>query len=542
MKCVNVFCISDSRLTVYACGSGEVKIFDTFDFSSDSADLRFSDQAVFFKNTKNFILLDVSVEDYHLEQLPHVRGSDRKLLVKRKQEKYFPDSEYCYSELAKRLKVGRRDDVYAISGIADSSAINPVIEAISSNDIEISGVYSLPLLTETLISPLVHDEQVLVISCEEEQSGRYSFRQTFIDNGHLYFSRQTSISSSVDLAADQFRKEIDRTWQYLNNKRVLGARDRMQLILLTPPAFSQLLRRETVASHSEYLFVNPIELASSHGCRADKCAINLSAMAAFILAKNTPKEEHYHPVRISNFHKHQKINRFLLRASFFVVFVATALTTMNFKAYNIAVRQGESLVVSERKAFETLRLQGLGAKSWEVSPQEMQSMVSAYKAVSFTGSYPDTIFSILSESFSKYKDLSISDIEWTMEPVGKIDRLHQNDDMDGYSIDAGFQRMETAESNVDDTTASALSNTRDIIVNIQGSVQGFNGNYRRSIDRIELLRADLDAQNKVKNVLVSKLPLNVDSNVKTSRTLSSELIPDFGITITLNSKVFVNEH
>ena len=541
MKNINVLCISDNRLTVYVCGSREVRRFGNYDFSDQSDSRRFLEQVNFFKGRKNYVLLDVSVEDYHLEQLPHVRGTDRKRLLTRKLEKYFPDSDYCYSELAKRLKVGRRDDIYAFSGIADSSAIDPVIDAIANNDIDISGVYSLPLLTKTLISPLIHDDQVLVFSCEE-QGGRYSFRQTFVDNGHLYFSRQTSISSSVDLAVDQFRKEIDRTWQYLNNKRVLAAKDRMQLILLIPDDFRKRLRNVAVAPHSEYLFVDLVELASNHGWCADKRLINIPAMASFLLAKKAPKTVHYHPKGLTFFHQHQKINRCLRNASLIVVLAVILLTAMNYRGYQRAAVQGESLIQAQKKAMDALALHEVSTTSGEASPQKLQSLVHAYKSVSSAGSSPDVIFSILSKSFANYSDLKISDIEWSIKAVEQDGKPSINDSMDDYSINGELSPTGITGTFIHDSTKQALSTRQDIVLNIEGSVRNFKGDYRRSINRIKSLSSHLDAQNSVKNVLVTKLPLNIDSSSKTSRTLSSALIPDFSIRVTLNARELTNAY
>mgnify|MGYP003385063714 CR=1 FL=1 len=540
MKSVSVFYVNDSRLTVYVCRSGEVKILDVFDFSDSSAKSRFTEYVESFKKTKNYMLLDVSVEDYHQEQLPHVKGYDRKRLIERKLVKYFPDGEYCYSALVKRLKVGRRDDIYAISGIADSSAINQVVDGVASSGIEISGVYSLPLITESLMSPVVHSDQVLVIFCDDEKGGRYSFRQTFVDNGNLYFSRQTSISSNVDEAADQFRKEIDRTWQYLNNKRILTAGDRMQVILVTPPAFGKLLRNEAVASHSDYLFVDPVELALNHGCRADSFAINCSAIASFLLVKNTPAKPHYQPKKLTVFHKHQQINRFLRNASVFVVMAAIVFTAMNFKAYNTAVQKGEDLVYRKNEAIKALNLQDSGFSDRDTSPQNLQAMVNIYKTVESTDSYPAFIFSIISKSFSKYKDLAISDIEWRVQPVGDGD--NPTDSIDDYSMNPDFGSSGDGESGIQPSSDQGLPNAQDIVINIEGSIQSFNGNYRRAIKRVKSISSHLRAQKLVKSVLVTKLPLNVDPSVKTSRTLSSAVMPVFGIRVTLNARVLSNEN
>ena len=56
MKNINVLCISDNRLTVYVCGSREVRRFGNYDFSDQSDSRRFLEQVNFFKGRKNYVL------------------------------------------------------------------------------------------------------------------------------------------------------------------------------------------------------------------------------------------------------------------------------------------------------------------------------------------------------------------------------------------------------------------------------------------------------------------------------------------------------
>ena len=533
---VNVFCINDNRLIIYACTPYEVNVIDVFEFSDSSINSRFKSQVELFKKSRNLILFDISSEDYHQEQLPHVLGRDRQLLIARKLSKYFPAGEYIYSECVERIKVGRRDDIYALSGVADSTSIEPIIGLISENNIDISGVYTLPLLVEILVQPVVHKNQVLVVSCEKERSERYTFRQTFLDNGHLYFSRQTSIiANDKGHIAAQFRKEIERTWQYLNNKRVLTANERMQVVFVPPLELAVLLKSEAGASHCDYLFVDPVELTLQHNCQSGPLTLEFSALGAFLLAKKKSIKPHYQPKKLHFYHKHQQLNRLLLWASIAVAAISVAVITSNFYMIRKMMIEGERLSHQSMESSYQLNSHRDKFDYKGTSPQQMQALVALFKNLSSPEILPDHVFSVVSESISQYNDLNISGLDWHMQSRTEDGALHSSTDMASSSYNN--RRDDMIIQGVDDLSSFPVGRSpraENVIVNIKGKVASFDGNYRTAIRRIESLSAHLRAQDDVQAAVVTKLPLDIDPGIKASRSLSSEVIPDFGIEVTFN--------
>src|SRR5918992_798235 len=49
-----------------------------------------------------YILVDIVEEEYRQETIPHLRGSDRQAVIKRKQARLFRGTPYCYTSLAGR--------------------------------------------------------------------------------------------------------------------------------------------------------------------------------------------------------------------------------------------------------------------------------------------------------------------------------------------------------------------------------------------------------------------------------------------------------
>ncbi len=539
MKDLIVFCVNDSRLIVYTCSTSKVDVLDTFDFCDNASRTRFSEQADLYKKRPSLLLLDLSCEDYHQETLPHVFGRDRKLLISRKLIKYFSTEEYAFASTVKRLKVGRRDDIYSMSGIADTSAIDPAIDLIAENNIEISGVYSLPLLTEQLIHPLVYNKQVLFVSCDAEQGGRYTVRQTFIDDGHLYFSRQTTVlAGEADKIADQFNKEIERTWQYLNNKRVLTAGERLQVLMAPSQDLMPLLKSKVGASRCDYLYVDATKLCEQHGCHLVSSGPILSALSAFLLAKKSYVKPHYKPVKLAYFRKHQKINRLLARASVAILVVTFFSITFNIKILQDINKSGNILAIKATQARDELKLH-VDLFDYEgPSPQKMQSLVSLYQNISLPDALPNNIFTVISANFSDFNDLILSDIEWHIVTQGGAGLSRQDSAMSEQVDTLGMDEM--LMSGMDGGQSSGVSSRPSgnrVVVNLKGTIRSFDGDYRYAIERVELLAKQLRAQTYIEAAVATKLPLDIDPSIRASGSLSSKKIPSFVVEVTLKTRV-----
>ena len=524
MKITTIFCISDSRLTLYSCRGRQVQVIDVFELGDGSNASRLSQQLDDYKKTRNLMLFDLSCEDYHHEKLPHVFGRDRQLLIRRKLDKYFPSGEYAYSDRVSRLKTGRRDDIYSMSGIPDSSSIDSVIDLIADLDIEISGVYSLPLLVAKLVHPVDHKVQVLVVSCDEEQSGRYVFRQSFVDAGHLIFSRQTSVLTGDDeKIPEQFRKEIERTWQYLNNKRVLVSGERMQVLMVLPQALEALLQPEAGASRCDYVYVDPADLNLHHDCDSSQIDQSFAALGAFLLSKNAVKKDHYKPHKIAYFHRHQQFNRWISRLTVFVVLLAVVLVVENLQELQDIKRAGAMLASQSNQAGIELDSYREKFDYRGPSPEKLKALVSLHGSISHPEALPDYVFSAISRSFTHFGGLTISQVEWSidsLEDAASGVARQGNDDMNSEYGSSGVPSVSSEK----------------VVVLVEGTVQDFDGNYRRVIARIDSLAMHLATHSDIASAIVTKLPLDIAPGVKTSRSLSTDLIPMYALKIILNKR------
>ncbi len=520
MKADTLLLLSDSQLTVYAYSSHLISLQKVYDLSEPESLAGFSNWLQQDQSGSLSLLLDVSCEDYYEEPLPHVRGRDRALLLARKVAKFFPEEGFTHSAFSSRLTTGRRDDVYFISGIADSSLLDPVINILADNDVAIRGVYSLPQLAAELIKPVEHREKLLVVSCDKDVSheGRYTFRQTFVVNEKLYFSRKTSVATGDGPEmAESVRKEIERTWQYLNNRRVLEVDNRMQVLMVLPNQVAAGLKAEPEASQCQYIYADVEELASQHAYTSDGADLTSGSLAVYLLARSGGRKSHYQPQRLGFIKRHQQVRQLLNVACVFIAVLATVFTSLNIWQGVEIKNANDALLMKSNSLATELRSQVDGFQYSGPAPQKMQDRVDLSERILERSALPGFVFTVISDSFSGFDDLALTNLEWRNSGYEQADRS---------------ARRRNKNKPVNNTTVKS-----QVVVSLVGELAGFDGDFRHSIERIQALITRLEADYRVVGVTTKRLPLDIDPSLKVSRSLSDQRIPSFAIDVTLNMAV-----
>ena len=520
MKADTLLLLSDSQLRVYSYSSHVISLQTVYELNEAESLSGFSSWLEEDQSRTLSLLLDVSSEDYYEEPLPHVRGRDRGLLLARKVAKFFPEAGYAHTILSSRLTTGRRDDVYFISGIADSTSLDPVVDILADNDVAIRGVYSLPQLTAELIKPVEHSEKLLVVSCDEDtaQTGRYIFRQTFSVNGKLYFSRKTSVATGDGVEmAESVRKEIERTWQYLNNRRVLDVDKRMQVLMVLDAQVANRLKGEAEASHCQYLYADVAELAAQHAYLSDGAELSSASLAAFILAKSGVRKSHYQPKRLGFIKRHQQVRQLLNVACIVIAVLASVLTAVNLLQGRDIKSANEALLIKSSSLASVLKAEEDNFRYSGPAPQKMQDRVVLSERILGRSAAPELVYIVISDSFSGFDDLMLTSLKWRNS---------------GYEK-AGRGRNRNTNNSSEDSTAVASQ----VVVKLVGELNRFDGDFRHSIERIQALITRFESDDRVVSVAVKRLPLDIDPSLKISRSLSDQGIPSFAIDVTLNLAV-----
>ncbi len=520
MKSEILLCLNDSRLTVYRYSSHVLACDSTYELAEAVGLEGFARWLQDSESETMALLLDVSSEDYYEEQLPHVSGRDRGLLLDRKKAKLSISEGFSQTTFSTRLATGRRDDIYFISGISDCSAFQPLLSILADKQVAIRGVYSWPQFTAELARPIEHGKKFLLVTCdvEDSQSGRYTFRKSFVVNNKLYFSRKTAVATGdVSEIPGSVRKEIERTWQYLNNRRVLEADSHMQVLLILPRHMQGILRGEQEAAHCDYIYADIEELAQEHGYSSDGGKLSSSSLGAFLLARGGGRKSHYQPPRLDVIQQQLKIKRWLNVACVLSLALALVFSALNIvRGLDMAEANG-ALTIKAGLLEGELKIQREAFHYQGPPPQEMKDLVVLSTRILEHSALPAAVFAVISEGLSGFDDLLLSEIEW------------RNVGFEQF----GGMRQEVADyPGVEGQAAETL-----VVVSLQGELTDFDGDFRHGIERIELLLSQFRADERVLAITAKRLPLDVDSALKISRALSDQRTANFAIDVTLRGLV-----
>src|SRR5687768_3792434 len=165
------------------------------------------------------LLADLAGEDFHEEQVPLVRGSDRAALVQRRLAQRYRDTRLVAAlSLGQVATPQRRNERLLLASFTNTQHFAPWLDALEEAGARLAGVYSVPLLAPALAARLApRVTRALVVTAD-----RAGLRQCFIENGKLRFARLERTVEMVPQALAAFaRSETLRLAQYLTTLRAL---------------------------------------------------------------------------------------------------------------------------------------------------------------------------------------------------------------------------------------------------------------------------------------------------------------------------------
>src|SRR3989475_2283024 len=166
-----------------------------------------------------YVLADMVEEDFFQENIPYVRGADRRALLARKLAQRYRDASLALPlSLGSETHAGRREERILYMSFTNTQLFQPWLEALRSNDGCVVGVFSVALVAAQTGKRLgFKGGRYLMVS--RQQGG---LRQSYIENGRIRFSRLGRVDfSDPRVIAPDYAAESLRLQQYLANSRTL---------------------------------------------------------------------------------------------------------------------------------------------------------------------------------------------------------------------------------------------------------------------------------------------------------------------------------
>ena len=142
--------LSAESFQAYTWKNSDMAVAGSF---SNDADGRTRFAAFLEQNRRpTYLLVDIIEEDFHLEGVPHLIGSNRSALLERKFEQYYRSTPFRQATLLQRMSEGRRDDEFLFSALTNPQRISPWLDTLLARRTPLVGLYSIPIVS----APLLH--------------------------------------------------------------------------------------------------------------------------------------------------------------------------------------------------------------------------------------------------------------------------------------------------------------------------------------------------------------------------------------------------
>ena len=180
------------------------------------------------------VLADVAGEDFHEEQIPYLRGSDREAVLARRLAQRYRDTRLAAALSLGAVNTGeRRNERVLLASFTNTQALAPWLDALEAARTHLAGVYSVPLLAPALAAALsARESRLLIVTAQ-----RAGLRQCYVENGRVRFGRlEPTMGTPPEGLAAFVRSETHRLFQYLVTLRALPRDGTPLQVLVVAPA------------------------------------------------------------------------------------------------------------------------------------------------------------------------------------------------------------------------------------------------------------------------------------------------------------------
>ena len=460
-------------------------------------------------------------EDFRLDTVPHVFGRDRKAVVKNKQNRLFRESKYAQSILQGREPGGRRDDQMLFTSIISPELLDPWIAQLNRHKVPIVGIYSVPILSGELLSPLsITDDNVLLVSIES----RSGLRQSFFQDQQLKVSRLAPMQRlDVTRAASYILQEVERLRRYLNSLRLLTRGLSLDVYLISHGAMLLDLERQAKDSiTTRFHLLDTAEIAEQLGVQETEHSPYMDSILATALARSRAPN-FYGTAEDTRYARYRQAGVAMSTVGALALVAGVGWSGLKF-AEGLIKRQDIGTIGKQADFYEG-RFQ-LGRERLPDLPadgQQMQRTVDAVKVIESYRESPRTMLAAISEGFELFPEFKLEGIDWRVSSSANAEALSRNPS--SARGRAGNVNAEPSKSYFQ-------------IARVRGSIQTFAGDYRTAIDAVNRFADTLAGVNDIETVNILRMPLDLSSRQRLAGVATSAIegAAQFEVQVVLRTK------
>jgi hypothetical protein len=362
------------------------------------------------------VVADLAGEDFHEDQIPYLRGSDRQTVIERRLAQRYRDTR-----LAAALPLGyvadeRRNERLLLASFTNTQQFAPWLDALAEAGAKLSGVYSVPLLAPAAAARLgVKGGYCIVVS-----PGRAGLRQSFIEQGRLRFARlERTVELAPDALAALVRAETMRLAQYLGTLRALPRDGPPVHVVVIAPQGQRATFERALVSDSRLAF-HTVELAeAARKCGLRRVPEGAAAECLYLgLALRQPPKEQFARSEDRRGFVLWKLQRALAAAG--ALGFAACAAWAGLQYWEVASLRGqvEAQRRDARQAQQQYERITAGFPVTQTTTENLRSTVLEFRKIAARSPAPEGAFAYASRALAQFPQIEIDSLAWSVEKAG----------------------------------------------------------------------------------------------------------------------------
>lgn len=446
------------------------------------------------------LLVDLIEEEFRQVRVPLLRGSDRQAILNRNFAKYFRTSEYRFAISQSVEKKTRKEEKLLLIGLTNQYLLEPWMKIIEETRTPLSGIISLPLLSEDYVKELKDEHRAIILVSQQVPS---NLRQSVFVDGKLVLSRLVPIASFYqgDYASDVLR-DIESTQRYLISQRIVERSEVVAVHIVTNKRhFDKLEQRCEQESGFDFKIHEINALLEREKIVIPDEQDFSSALYCYLASKKLALN-HYAKASERRYFQYHRTGLGLRAASIVILAAGLGLAATSAAKgwlYQQTVTETRLVEQKYKAKYNQLSENRIDSTTSTTSMQHIVQTVDVIKERYLRD--PEEMMVMVSKDVSIFPDIRVKKFDWFVSDY--------SDTVDPLEVTWG--KAKRRNSKVEKGKPRPKKGYFEI-AQVEGEFLNFDGNYRYVLSAVDDLEKAMVESGKYYSVEITKRPLDIESD------------------------------
>lgn len=457
-----------------------------------------------FRSEPIRLLVDLIEEEFRQITIPLLRGSDRKAILARNYAKFFRNSVYKFAiSQSVEKKKKRKEEKLLIIGLTNQFLLEPWLKIIDQTRTPLTGIISLPLLSEDYVKNLKSDSKAVILVSQQVPS---NLRQSVFVDGKLVLSRLVPIASFYqgDYAHDVMR-DIESTQRYLISQRIVERAETVSIHIITNKRHFEKLIAHTENDNYFDIKIHEINDLLDNEKIVIPDEQDFSSGIYCYLASKKLATNHYALPAERRYFQHHKAGLALKFISIGLIAVGIGLAATNgIKGWLYHNTTIETQFIEQKYQAKYNQLSENLVDS-TTSTTSMKNVVQTVAEIEKKYQVdPVQMLALISNDISLFPDIRVRDIDWF---------ITNNSGSETKESVVWGKAVKKKKRNRNDPKPKLVSKAGFFeIATVRAEFLDFSGDFRYALSALDDLEKTMAESGKYFAVAVLKRPLDIESN------------------------------